>query len=120
MKRLLMSTVVAAMLITTGSMRAQNTRTAKDNSAKVETVQQKKFKQIKVNQVPDAVTDVIDKKLKNTKIAEAYVSGKETYKLKLKMKGQKALKTVYFNKDGKMMKMDKTRAKSLKATNRTH
>lgn len=111
MKRFMMTAAIATLVLASGNLTAQ----VPAKRAKAEMAQQKKFKQIKANQLPGKVTGAIKKNFDNAKIAEAYVSENEKYKLKMKLENSAKLKTVYLDKEGKMVKNMNRKQKDLKS-----
>ena len=105
MKRLLMSAVVAGMFLIggTSAIYAQE----HGNEVQINQMQQQKeFKQIKLNEVPQAVKDSVAEDYEKASIEKAYVNSDDLYKLELKT--EITTKTVYYDKKGKEVDYDES------------
>ncbi|WP_066218676.1 hypothetical protein [Formosa haliotis] len=60
------------------------------------------FKEIKVSEVPKAVTDAVSNDFAGATITKAYVNDEKEYKLELELDG--AMETVYANASGEWIK----------------
>ncbi len=64
----------------------------------IEIVAQKEFKEIKAEELPQAVKDALAKDFQTATLNKAYVNDKQEYKLELTLDG--AASTVYADKEG--------------------
>lgn len=74
-----------------------------NNLDEVVIVNQQEFKEINVNDLPQAVKDALAADFENATLDKAYVNDKEQYKLDISVEGMSS--TVYADKDGNWIEM---------------
>lgn len=99
MKRIIMTAALAVSIFAAGTYSTQAQVKEAQSMKKAE--KQSDFEQVEVADLPDAVKESVKKKMKRAKIAKAFKNEKDQYKLEIKV--GKAMKTVYMNKEGKLI-----------------
>lgn len=74
-----------------------------NNLDEVVIVNQQEFKEINVNDLPQAVKDALAADFENATLDKAYVNDQEQYKLDISVEGMSS--TVYADKDGNWIEM---------------
>lgn len=98
MKKLILS---AAIVL--GSLSIYATTTVNSNSVKIETSFQNAYTEVKLEEVPAAVTTALEAAYPGAKLEKAYVNEKKEYKLEIAVGDQKA--TVYSDVNGNWLKI---------------
>ncbi|WP_310556621.1 hypothetical protein [Flavobacterium sp.] len=97
MKKFILS---AAILLGSFTAFAQDAKTAKAESAKQET--QEKFKEVKVEELPEAVKTALKAGYPDATVTKAYINDKKEYKMDIAVGDQKG--TVHTDASGNWLK----------------
>ncbi len=99
MKKLILS---VAILLGSFATFAQDAKTVAQSATATATPTQDKFKEVKAEEVPEAVSKSLSKAYPEAKVEKAYVNDKKEYKLDIAVGDQKA--TVFADATGNWIK----------------
>ncbi|MFI2741359.1 hypothetical protein ACG2LH_01355 [Zhouia sp. PK063] len=97
-----MKKLVLAAVIALGSLSTYATTTVQSTTTNIVAVQQDEFKEIKADEVPQAVKDALEKDFPGAQIDKAYVNESKQYKIEVSASG--ASTTLYANEKGEWIK----------------
>jgi hypothetical protein len=99
-----MKKLILAIAIVLGSFSTMNAQMQDENTTSTEQTAPAKdeFTEIKADELPSKVTEVLKKSYPDAVLSKAYVNDKKEYKLEISVKDQAA--TVYTDVDGNWLK----------------